>query len=296
MIGGMPLVITIPFDPVFLRLGPISVHWYGVAYALAFAVGMWVCTPFFARRGISRRDANDIYFWNIVIGLLGARLFFVVQQPDLVQKYLAHPVQILAVWNGGMAFFGALAGCFIATLVLTRRRGLPTWTVLDAGAIFATLPRAIGRLGNIINGDILGPPSNLPWAFRYTSPNTFAPHIGVSYQPANLYELLVSLALFALVVAVLRARPAPGWTVIIYLAAYAVSQFLIFFTRTTEPVILLGLKQAQVTAVLVLLVAVPLVVLAKLRWPGPGLPSPVPGGPDRTDGRAQASRATGAET
>lgn len=99
------------------------------------------------------------------MGLLGARLYFVVQQPNL-GDYLRDPIRIIAVWDGGMAFFGAVMACLLTTAVLASRRRLLVWVLLDAAAIFATLPQAIGRVGNIINGDILGAPSNLPWAVR----------------------------------------------------------------------------------------------------------------------------------
>jgi phosphatidylglycerol---prolipoprotein diacylglyceryl transferase len=258
----MTAVITMPLDPV-LRLGPIPVHWYGVAYAIAFFVGIRLVTPYLLRRGISQNDCNSLFWWNIAIGLLGGRLYFVLQQPDLVHRYLLDPIRIIAVWDGGMAFFGAIIACLATTALLAHRRRLPLWLVLDGGALFATLPQAIGRVGNVINGDILGAPSNLPWALRYTSPHTFAPSTTIAYQPANVYELLTSLALFGVISFVLARRARPGTAVIVYIACYALSQFLVFFARATEPTILLGLKQAQVTALVVLLIGVPSMVLIR---------------------------------
>jgi phosphatidylglycerol:prolipoprotein diacylglycerol transferase len=258
-------VITIPLDPVF-HLGPIPVHWYGVGYAVAFLVGIRITRGYAEEHGIPDKDRLDIVWWNIAVGLVAARLFFVLQQPNL-SAYLRDPVQIVAVWQGGMAFFGALIGCLATTVVLARRRRLPVWALMDTGAIFATLPQAIGRLGNIVNGDILGPASNLPWATRYTNPHTFAPIPGVAYQPAGAYELLGSLALFAMVMLIIRARAPEGLTGIAYLAGYAISQFLLFFLRDTEPVILFGLKQAQVTALVMLVVVVPALVLLRRRHP-----------------------------
>jgi phosphatidylglycerol:prolipoprotein diacylglycerol transferase len=126
---------------------------------------MRLTTPFLVSRGISEEAASSLYWWNIGVGLLGARLYFVVQQPNL-GDYLRDPIRIIAVWDGGMAFFGAVMACLLTTAVLASRRRLLVWVLLDAAAIFATLPQAIGRVGNIINGDILGAPSNLPWAVR----------------------------------------------------------------------------------------------------------------------------------
>jgi phosphatidylglycerol---prolipoprotein diacylglyceryl transferase len=258
-------VITMPLDPV-LKLGPIPLHWYGLGYALAFLVGLRLITPFLERRGVPAKTTSDLVWWNIGVGLLGARLYYVIQQPDL-SVFLRSPIRIIAVWEGGMAFFGALIACIATTFVFAYVRKLPLWVLLDAGAIFATLPQAIGRIGNVINGDILGPQSSLPWAIRYTSPHTFAPRVGVAYQPAGAYELLAALALFGLVMFVLSRRPADGTAVIVYVAGYAISQFLLFFLRATEPVVMFGLKQAQLTSLVVLLVGVPVLILLRMRYP-----------------------------
>jgi phosphatidylglycerol:prolipoprotein diacylglycerol transferase len=258
-------VITMPLDPV-LRLGPLPLHWYGLGYALAFIVGLRLITPFLERRGIPPKTTSDLVWWNIAVGLVGGRLYFVVQQPDL-SVFLHNPIRIIAIWEGGMAFFGALIACIATTLVFAYVKKLPLWVLLDAGAIFATLPQAIGRIGNIINGDILGPESNLPWAVRYTSPHTFAPRVGVAYQPAGAYELLVALALFGLVLLILSRRPPDGIAFLFYVAAYAISQFFLFFLRATEPVVMFGLKQAQLTSLVVLLVGVPLLILLRMRYP-----------------------------
>src|SRR5438445_12833332 len=227
----MEAVITIPIDPV-LHLGPIPVHWYGVGYAVAFIVGIRLVDPFFASHGFSEKARTDIFWWNIGVGLTCARLFFVVQQPDL-GSYLHPPWRIIAVWEGGMAFFGAFMGCAATCVWLAWRLRLPVWVIFDGGAIFATLPQAIGRIGNIINGDILGPASNLPWATRYTNPESFPQMLhrsDTAYQPAAAYELLVSLVLFAIVIWLVRHRPA-GTAAIAYACGYPLSQLLLFFLR-----------------------------------------------------------------
>jgi phosphatidylglycerol:prolipoprotein diacylglycerol transferase len=258
------LVITMPLDPV-IQLGPIPLHWYGVGYAVAFLVGIQLITPFLERRGLSPKAISDLVWWNIGVGLVGARLYYVIQQPDL-SVFAKNPIRIIAIWEGGMAFFGAVIACLATVVVFAYVRKLSVWLLLDAGAIFATLPQAIGRLGNIINGDIRGPESNLPWAVQYTSPHSFAP-AGVAYQPAAAYELLVSLALFGLVMVVLSRHPPDGAAVIAYLAAYAGSQFLLFYVRATEPVLVFGLKQAQLTSLAVLLLGVPALIVLRLRFP-----------------------------
>ncbi len=254
-----------PLDPV-LHLGPVPIHWYGLGYAIAFLVGFWLVIPYMTKRRVSEHDANSLVWWCIVMGLVGARLYFVLQQPHL-GDFLRNPIRIIAVWEGGMAFFGDLISVLATIFIFAYVKRLNVWVLLDAGALFGTLPQAIGRVGNIINGDILGPASNLPWAVRYTSPQTFAPQVGVAFQPAGAYEMLISLGIFAVVLFVISRRPRPGTTALIWAVAYALAQFLIFFLRATEPVIAFGLKQAQVTALVVLFVVVPVMWLTRARYP-----------------------------
>lgn len=257
----MPLlVITDPFPPGFF-LGPLQIRFYGIAYAVAFVVGTVVATRHLSRRGVPSQVSGDIAFWAIVFGLIGARLYFVVQSGWW--WYLTHPLHILAVWEGGMAFFGAIFAALIVLIVMARRRHLDFWDLLDAGVLFAAAGQPIGRLGNFMNGEILGPPSNLPWAIRYTNPASMAPHLGVAYQPANLYEAAAILLVLALLLYLRHRGVAPGVLGITYLVLYPVSQLILFNWRTDyeTPVIWLGLKQAQLTSVAMLLTVVPIVIV-----------------------------------
>jgi phosphatidylglycerol---prolipoprotein diacylglyceryl transferase len=256
----MLLVITDPFPPGF-HLGPLSVRWYGVAYAAAFLVGTAVATRHLARRGVAPSVTSDLAFWSIVFGLVGARLYFVVQSGWW--WYLTHPQHILAFWEGGMAFYGAVFTVPVVLLVMARRRGLDFWNLFDAAVLFAAVGQPIGRIGNFMNGEILGPPSNLPWAVRYTDPSSMAPHLGVAYQPANLYEALVTLCILAALLVIRRRGALPGALGLTYLALYPLSQLVVFYWRTDAetPAILWGLKQAQLTSLVVLLVVLPAVFL-----------------------------------
>ena len=253
-------VIRISVDPAF-HLGPFTVHWYGVMYAVAFWAGWrFAVTPHLKRRGIPTAEIDRILTWVIVFGLVGARLYYVLQS-DL-KYYLTHPQHIVAVWEGGMAFFGAIIGSVATIYVLARRRGHDFWLIFDAGVLFAVVGQPIGRIGNVINGDILGNPSNLPWATEYTSKAILQPGFfpGVPYQPAAVYEALGTIAIGIVLWRLLRRRVPDGVMALTYVALYCVSQIGIFFLRGTEPAIFLGLKQAQWTAIGMLLVGVPLLV------------------------------------
>lgn len=266
----MFLVITDPWPPGFY-LGPLQIRFYGIAYAIAFIVGTAVATRHLARKGVAPNVAGDIAFWTIVFGLIGARLYFVVQSGWW--WYLTHPLHIFAVWEGGMAFFGAIFAALIVLLVMAHRRHIDFWDLLDAGVLFAAVGQPIGRLGNVMNGEILGPPSNLPWAIRYTNPASMAPQLGVAYQPANLYEAAGTLLILG-VLLYLRRRGVPSGVLgLTYLVLYPISQLILFYWRTDSetPAILWGLKQAQLTSIVVLLVVVPIFFFAWKRSRRPGV-------------------------
>lgn len=277
-----PAIIHINIDPV-IQLGGLSIHWYGVLYAVAFWVGLrYGVVPFLGKYGIARQRAEQMCFWVIVVGLIGARLYYVVQSsPPQGGSWLSHPGEIFAVWHGGMAFFGAVIFAVPFIVFLAWRNGLNGWLILDAGAVFAVMGQPIGRIGNIINGDILGHASSLPWATAYFNPNavlqdgfclsgrpfdyqsgsvTCAANTVYAYQPAAAYEaigtILIGLVLWRLF---LRRLPV-GTLILVYLELYAISQFLIFFLRGTEPTVALGLKQAQWTALVIGLAVVPALV------------------------------------
>jgi len=253
------LTITDPFPPGF-QLGPLHIRFYGIAYALAFIAGTAVASRHLKRRGIPESTTVDIAFWTIIIGLIGARLYYVVQSGWW--WYLTHPLHILAVWEGGMAFFGAIFAGVSTLVVFAWRRHLNFWDLLDAGVLFAAVGQPIGRLGNVMNGEILGPPSNLPWAIRYTNPATMAPQLGVAYQPANLYEAVGTLCILGILLYLRRRGVPSGILGLAYLVLYPVSQLIVFYWRTDAetPAILWGLKQAQLTSLAVLLIVVPVFI------------------------------------
>jgi phosphatidylglycerol:prolipoprotein diacylglycerol transferase len=269
------LVITDPFPPGFY-IGPLQIRFYGIAYVVAFIAGTALATRHLERRGVPRNVSSDIAFWAIVFGLIGARLYYVVQSGWF--WYLTHPLHIFAIWEGGMAFFGAIFAALIVLIVMARRHHINFWDLLDAGVLFAAVGQPIGRLGNVMNGEILGPPSNLPWAIRYTNPASMAPHLGVAYQPANLYEAIGTLAILG-VLLYLRRRGVPAGIIgLTYLVLYPVSQLILFNWRTDyeTPVILWGLKQAQLTSLVMLLTIVPVFFIAwvRTRPRSGGRPSP----------------------
>lgn len=291
---------VINIDPIALRIGPLAIHWYGLAYVVAIFMGAFTLTRWCPKMGIHEDQLYGLLLWTALAGLIGGRLYFVIQQPDLVSGYLLQPARIFEVWNGGMAFFGAIFAGTLTLFFLAPRYGLSRWIAIDGGAVFAIVGQIFGRLGNVINGDILGTPAsaglvNIPgdtcahapciayvadphiqpaWSFVYLNPNNHFTTLGVAYQPAQVYEMLMNVAILLLLFPLRNRLPRirAGYFFVFYLACYAVSQFVVFFFRATEPTTpFLGIsvfKQAQWTAILVLILCIPL-FFAVRRLSGP---------------------------
>ncbi len=248
------MVIKIGLDPVLVTIGGLKIHWYGIMIALGLYAGIQVAIRDSARRGINRDQLMNVALVAAVLGIAGGRLYYVVQNNP--SFYLQHPAQIIAVWQGGMAFYGAIFGGALALVISAWRWHIPLWSLLDVGALGMTIGQAIGRIGNIINGDIVGYKTN-GWGFEYTNPNTFGP-LNTPVQPASVYELLISLALFVLLWNLRKRIHPEGMLAMIYVVLYSISQFFIFFLRDNI-VILGGLKQAQITALLVIALTLPVI-------------------------------------
>ena len=279
-------------DPILLRIGPFAIHWYGLMYVVAIAVGLYVLSRWVRQMGIHEDQMWTLFVWTAIAGLIGGRLYFVVQQPNLVQHYLLDPINIIAVWNGGMAFFGAIFLGTLTLFALAPRYGLSRWIVIDGGALFAVVGQIFGRVGNLINGDILGKqltatplsiPANvcahapciasvadphLPWfALVYLNPNNSFVTLGVAYLPAQVFEMLMNIGILLLLwpLRLRLPRVRAGYFFVAYFFLYGLSQLIVFFFRGTEPFTpflgINGLKQAQWTGIFVMLLAIPLFAL-----------------------------------
>jgi phosphatidylglycerol:prolipoprotein diacylglycerol transferase len=258
--------ITIGLDPVAFSLGPVAVHWYGLAYVAAIAFGLWVILRECGHFGLSRDQVWTVATWAVPAGFVGGRLYYLVQ--NRTEFYLTHPLQAIAVWNGGMAFFGAIFAVPVAVVAVGLVKRWPLLPMLDIAALFALVAQPIGRLGNVVNGDILGPPTHLPWGFVYSNANSFAPSTTTAYHPAAAYEIVANLLLIA-VLFPLRHRFPRGGLLAAYVAGYCLTQLLVFQWRS-QPVVAFGLRQAQVTALVVLGVEALVLgaVVVMRRWPG----------------------------
>lgn len=258
-----PPYIYLNIDPVMFNLGPLPVRWYGLMYVVAIIMGLWAVRGYRKRKGLTNEILDSVLWWCIVAGLVGGRLYFVIQQRDLVQGYLMQPWRIFAFWEGGMAFYGAIFLVMPTLIWRARRVKVNPMVLLDASVYFAAAGQIFGRIGNLINGDITGyiDPS-LPWATVYNNSHSWIGPIkyGQPVVPAAAYELLTNVVLLAVIFLLARKVKRPGILTFTYLFAYAITQFVIFFVRDNEifPFFGIALRQAQWTSIVVFILLIPL--------------------------------------
>lgn len=237
-------MIRITIDPVLIHLGPFALSWYGIAVAVAASVGIWLTLREAQRKGLPTGPISDLILWVMLGGLLGARLFHVI---DRWEFYAANPMQIVAIQNGGLAILGAIFGGALMGGLVAWRRGLQVRQLFDAAAPGLVLGQAIGRFGCYVTGDSVGRATDGSWGVMYLDPGAMVPELGVAYQPVFLYEQLWDLAIFAVLWPLRRRITADGQLFALYLGLYAIGKFALTFFRT-ETIWFWGLQQAQLLA------------------------------------------------
>jgi len=228
-------VLTHPnFDPVVFSLGPLAVRWYGLMYLAAFAAFWWLGLARI-RKGLApltRLQFDDLLFGGILGVILGGRLGYVLFYKPAY--YLSHPLEIFAIWQGGMSFHGGFLGVLLAMVFFARRHDLRWLDVMDFVAPLVPLGIAAGRLGNFINGELWGRATDLPWGMVFRGAGALPRH------PSQLYQFaLEGLALFALLWW-FSSKPRPrGQVSALFLIGAGVFRFIAEFAR--EPDDFLGL-------------------------------------------------------
>src|ERR1700694_2630902 len=234
-----------PIPPTF-QIGPLAIHWYGVTMATAIFVGTWIANRYVARKGHDSNHVWNMLMWVLIPAVLGARLYYVFIQsprgPDGLDHYLAYPLDILAIWKGGIHIYGAFIFGGIAALLYMRAHKLPPLIYLDAIGLGLLLAQAIGRLGNFINQELYGPPTTLPWGLRIDPQyrvvlydNLALSPTSVRFPPLFLYELLWDLIGFAVLFYISRRFSKSlrnGDLLLLYLIWFPFGRFWVEFLRS----------------------------------------------------------------
>ncbi len=229
----MMLTITVNIDPILIDLGPIRVSWYGLMYVLGF-LASYLLVRYQMRKkdfGISRLEVENLFFYLILGLIIGARLGYVLFY-DL-KMYLADPLEIIAVWHGGMSFHGGLIGVLIVGVLFSWKNKKSFWKIADLFIVTVPVGLGLGRIGNFINGELYGRVTQVPWGMIFPKGGSLPRH------PSQLYESGLEGVVLFLILWFLKDRKLPeGGLLAVFLSFYGLFRFIVEFFR--EPDVQLG--------------------------------------------------------
>jgi len=223
-------------DIVAFKLGPFTVHWYGVLLALGFLVGLWTAGRRGLRVGVAPEKVWDAGVWLIVGSVLGARLLYVISywKESFAGK---HWSEVFMIHHGGLVYYGGLMGACLAFVLYATVKRLALWNLADILAPSISLGYAIGRNGCLMNGCCYGRPTDLPWAVHFPMDH---PTGGVGVHPTQVYESLAALVLYLVLAWLFRRRQFQGQVFASYLIGYAILRSSVEFFRGDYPAHYLG--------------------------------------------------------
>ena len=264
----MPVMLMYPhIDPIAIKIGPLAVHWYGLTYLVAFGLfmllGIWRLKdqPFASITKPSawvKKDVEDILFYGVLGVIVGGRLgYCLFYKPGY---YLSHPLEIFAVWQGGMSFHGGLVGVIVSMILFAKLKKRPWLQVADFVAPCIPLGLASGRIGNFINGELWGrfASADLPWAMVFPQSGSMQPR-----HPSQIYQfLLEGLLLFAVLWLYSRKPRGEGQVAGVFMMGYGVLRFVAEYFREPDDflgLLSLGMSMGQ-------WLCVPMVVFGVYLW------------------------------
>ncbi|MBC7984482.1 MAG: prolipoprotein diacylglyceryl transferase [Candidatus Obscuribacterales bacterium] len=218
-------------DPVIFSVGPLSVHWYGLMYVIGFFAGWWL-GRYRARKTLLRDreapwkpiDVDDLVFFSALGTVLGGRLGWILFYG--LEDVIAEPMRALRVWEGGMSFHGGIIGGLLALYIFARRRQRHILDVWDFAAPLPAIGLCAGRIGNFINGELWGKPTDVSWAFIVD---------GVPRHPSQLYEAFLEGIVLFVIVWIYTAKPRPrGAPTGLFLMLYGVFRSVVEFVRVPD--------------------------------------------------------------
>jgi phosphatidylglycerol:prolipoprotein diacylglycerol transferase len=268
--------------PVFLEIGPVTIHWYGVMMALGFLAGLvnWILLG--KNRGRDFAFSSDLLFWIIVSGVLGARIAYVISD---FRNFADEPVTILRIDRGGLIYYGGFIAAIIAIIVFAKVRGERVLSLMDFAATSVPLAHVFGRVGCFLNGCCYGADHDGQFAVRYpTHSYAWWRHVydgrilkhtadpSKPVHPVQLYEAGINILLFLLLLYVYRREKRDGTVAAVYLVAYSTARFCLEFLRGDPRMTLMGLTYAQLVSIVLFVVGLGMLLVARLKDAGSEIP------------------------
>ncbi|MFH1376707.1 MAG: prolipoprotein diacylglyceryl transferase [Candidatus Woesearchaeota archaeon] len=226
-------------DPIAFTIAGISVRWYGIILAAGFLFSFWFSGKLAPQRNIKKEDIYDLFVYLIPAILIGARIFHIVSQWSY---YSADPIKMLYIWQGGIAFHGGFIGAFLAIYIFCRARKIKTYDVLDILVIPLALGLSVGRIGNFINQEFYGKPTNLPWGIYFDN-------VEGKRHPSQIYETIKNFVIFLILYNLYKVRKIKSGNIFwSFVFLYSLFRFFVEFYKDL-PDLFFGLTWGQLWSV-----------------------------------------------
>ena len=252
--------------PELFKIGPLTIHTYGVLVAAGFLLGLGLAVRQARKEGIPPNKIADLGFYILLSALIGSRLFYVIVNAS---HYMRNPLDVFKVWEGGLVFYGGLLLTVPMVLWYVKKNDLGVWRIADLFAPSLAIGHAIGRIGCFYSGCCYGKPAEgLPWAVTFTDPQCLA-LTGVPLHPTQLYESLGEFTIFFSLIILRRHKTFNGQLFMIYLILYSVLRFIVEFFRgdVARGFFTSQISLSQGVSILMFLVAAAGFIMLKRRKP-----------------------------
>jgi phosphatidylglycerol:prolipoprotein diacylglycerol transferase len=246
--------------PILFRIFGFEIRAYGVMIAIAAIAGTILGAREAKRRGLNPDLVYDFVFYAILAAIIGSRIYYVLFFDPAY--FIKNPLEMFAIWKGGLAIHGGLIAGLLTAIWFTKKHGLSFWFFTDTVTPSVILGQAIGRGACTMNGCSYGKPTNLPWAITFTNPDAAAP-LGIPLHPTQIYELILDLAIFAMVFLLRKKIKFNGQLFLIYGMAYGIARFIVEGFRGDQLTIGGYISTAQTISIVIFIISLMLYLYLK---------------------------------
>ncbi len=242
-------------DPTLFTLGPFEIRYYGLIYIIGFIITYFMVSYLAKKRKlkITKEDVADLLFYILIGLVVGARIFYIVFYG--LKYYLANPLEMPAVWHGGLSFHGGLAGILIAAWIFCRRKKIKFYDIADLVVIPAAIGLGLGRIGNFLNGEVYGRITDVPWAVKF-------PGVEGYRHPSQFYESFKNFFIFGVLWILKDRKIPPGFIFWSFISMYGVIRFFIEFVKEPDGMFL-GLTTGQWLCIPMAMVGIGMLIYLK---------------------------------
>jgi phosphatidylglycerol:prolipoprotein diacylglycerol transferase len=234
-------------DPALATIGPLEIRWYGLMYVIGFILAYFIMKKI---SSLKKEDIENVLVYAGISGIIFARLFYVFIYN--ASFYLANPLEIFAVWHGGLSFHGGLVGALFGIYLFSKKHKKNFLELLDIMSIPFALALGLGRIGNFINGELYGRITNVPWCVNFQDAEGCR-------HPSQIYESLYSFLIFGILWFLKDKKRNQGMLAAVFIILYAVFRFVTEFFRMPDPqlgFIALGLSMGQILSILMFILGI----------------------------------------